>query len=320
MTKKILVIGSGSWGTAIAGHLAKTNLSVNLLTRNKETLNEINNFHHNEKYLPKINLSKNLKAITEINGDYEFVFIALPSKNIAEIFLKISQIKFNQECCFVICSKGLIEESLEFFSNAFERIIGHKNYAILSGPNFAIEVAQGLPTISTIACNDIAIFKKISLITDNENFKTTYCDAVECVELSAVMKNIIAIGCGLIEGLNLGNNAKSALLVKGIIEIRELCLALKIKVDLFSPAGFGDIFLTCSSTKSRNFSLGLLLANNQEIPQEKTFEGLNALNIILKLAKKLELKLDLCELLSKITNKEIAREKYLNLLVKTILQ
>ena len=104
MTKKILVIGSGSWGTAIAGHLAKKNLSVNLLTRNKETLNEINNFHHNEKYLPKINLSKNLKAITEINGDYEFVFIALPSKNIAEIFLKISQIKFNQECCFVICS------------------------------------------------------------------------------------------------------------------------------------------------------------------------------------------------------------------------
>jgi glycerol-3-phosphate dehydrogenase (NAD(P)+) len=320
MTSKILVIGSGAWGTALALLLAKQNSRVNLLTKNQLTLNEINNSHSNDKYLPKIKLPNNIYAISEFNGDYDFVFIALPSNNIAEIFLKISQIKFNKNCCFVICSKGLIEDSLEFFSNAFERIIGHKNYAILSGPNFAIEVAQDLPTISTIACLDHVIYNKISSIISNKNFKTTYCDALECVELCAVMKNIIAIGCGLIEGLNLGNNAKSALLLRGIYEIRQLCLALKIKEDLFSPAGFGDIFLTCSSTKSRNFSLGLLLANNQQIPQDKTFEGLNALKIILKLSKKLELKLDLCEILFKIANKEMSRQKYLDLLIKTILQ
>jgi glycerol-3-phosphate dehydrogenase (NAD(P)+) len=320
MTSKILVIGSGAWGTALASLLAKQNSVVNLLTRNQLTLNEINNSHSNDKYLPKIKLPKNIFAINEFNGDWDFVFIALPSNNISEIFLQISKIKFKENCCFVICSKGLIEDSLEFFSNAFERIIGHKNYAILSGPNFAIEVAQDLPTISTIACLDLLIYKKIISIIDNSNFKIKYCDAIECVELCAVMKNIIAIGCGLIEGLNLGNNAKSALVLQGIYEIRQLCLALKIKEDLFSPAGFGDIFLTCSSTKSRNFSLGLLLANNQQIPQDKTFEGLNGLNIILKLSKKLELKLDLCEILFKIANKEMIREKYLDLLIKTILQ
>jgi len=169
MTSKILVIGSGAWGTALALLLAKQKSRVNLLTRNQSTLNEINNSHSNDKYLPKIKLPNNIYAINEFNGDYDFVFIALPSNNIAEIFLKISQIKFNKNCCFVICSKGLIEDSLEFFSNAFERIIGHKNYAILSGPNFAIEVAQDLPTISTIACLDHVIYNKISSIISNPN-------------------------------------------------------------------------------------------------------------------------------------------------------
>ncbi len=320
MTDKILVIGSGAWGTALANHLAQINSLVKIATRSKKIADEINSLHQNFKYLSDINLSKNLQAITDYNHDYDYVFIAPTSLGVIEVFDKISQKNFNEKCCFVICTKGMVDETLELFSQAFERIVNTKNYAVLSGPNFAIEVANSLPTITSIACNNYENYCKIAKILDNNNFKTIYTEAVEYAEICGVMKNIIAIGCGIADQLNFGANGKSALLLRGINEIKQICLALKIKEDLISPAGFGDIFLTCSSTKSRNFTLGTLLASTQKIPNDTTFEGLNALNIILKLAKKLKLKLELCEVIAKISKQELDSNQYKLMLINTILK
>ncbi len=333
MDKKILVIGSGSWGTALASHLANQDLSnqkisVNLLTKRQELLAEINNFHTNQKSLPDIKLSKNLIAINDFDRNYDFVFIATSSKKIIDVFNEISQKKFSNNAIFIICTKGLVSDSLEFFSQAFLRIVKNNNYAILSGPNFANEVASNLATITTISTSNFTIFEKISQILDNQNFKTCYSKNIEFSELCAVMKNILGIGCGIIEGLNLGVNAKSALVIKGINEISLIANALKINHDFNTPAGFGDIFLTCSSNKSRNFSLGLLLAKNQGILWEdfikllagKTYEGLNSIELIINLAKKYKLKLDLCEVISKIVNYQINIADNKNILINAILK
>ena len=133
-------------------------------------------------------------------------------------------------------------------------------------------------------------------------------------------KNILAIGCGIIDGLELGVNTKSALLVKGIKEIQLLCKAIKCSSDLANGAGFGDIFLTCSSTKSRNNSLGVCLAKGIEADKNLTFEGANSAKIIVLFAQKYNIKLDLCEALSKIINNRYSKEQISSLLIPIILQ
>lgn len=305
MKRKILVIGSGSWGTALANTLAINSSEVLLQTRNSKILKEINESNTNYLYLPNIKLEKNLSAIDEIQSDVEAVYIATPSSAVPEVFEKINSHKFSKECIFVICSKGIVVDSLELLSQAFFRIVKNENLAILSGPNFAIEVAQKQPTQTTIACKSIDLFYKISKMLDTDFFKTKYSGAIEFCEISSLIKNIIAIGCGLLDALNYGVNAKTALVLTGINEIKQLSTALNIEQDFISPACFGDIFLTCSSAKSRNFAFGYNLGKKQNISSNTTFEGLNGIIAVVNFAKKLQLKLDLCQLLAKIINKEL---------------
>lgn len=319
MKGKILVIGSGSWGTALANTLAINSWQVFLHTRNQQILEEINQSNTNNHYLADIKLEKNLLAITEFNNDFEAVFIATPSLEALKVFEKIKNKNFSKDCIFVICSKGIVGESLELLSQAFSRIVKNENFAILSGPNFAIEVAQRQPTQTTIACKTNEMFNKIAKMLDNQFFKCQYSNAIEFCEISSLVKNIMAIGCGILEGLNFGVNAKTALVLTGINEIKQLSIALNIEQDFNSPACFGDIFLTCSSAKSRNFSYGYGLIKQQIIPAGKTFEGLSGIIALTNFAKKLQIDLALCQLLAKIVNKELAIEQIKSAINKIIL-
>jgi len=299
MTKKILIIGSGSWGTALGNLIANNHHQVEIFSRNNNIINEINHHHSNNKFLTNIKLSENLRAISKINSKYNLVFIAVPSFSVKEVFKNFDKNSIDSDSIFVICSKGIDENSLKFFGELFKDYFDN-DFAILSGPNFAIEVAEKKPTITSLACSNKKIFSIIQNVLDNNFFKSIYTDAIGCVEISGVLKNIMAIGCGIIDYFELGINAKSALIIKGLNEIKLLCKTLGFKEDLISPAGFGDIFLTCSSTKSRNFSLGIILAKAEKIPSNITYEGLNSVKLIIQIAKKHNLQLDLSELIFKI--------------------
>lgn len=301
---KIAVIGSGAWGTAIANLIAINSYQVALISNNKIICNEIVAKKTNQKYLPQIKLNKNLKALFEVSyenlKDVDFIFIVTPSQVVAEILHKIASFKIKKKQQFIICSKGIDAKSLKFFSEIFSDIFPKNKCVILSGPNFAIEVAQAIPTITTIASADKNLAKKIITILQNQNFRADYCDDVITTEICAVMKNIMAIGCGIIDGLELGQNAKAALVKQGIDEILLLCQKLKSKSKLANAAGFGDIFLTCSTTKSRNNSLGFAIAQGKSLEEislsaNKTFEGVFAVKSIVKLAKKKKIKLKLCQ-------------------------
>ncbi|MFM7702660.1 MAG: NAD(P)H-dependent glycerol-3-phosphate dehydrogenase, partial [Alphaproteobacteria bacterium] len=198
------------------------------------------------------------------------------------------------------CSKGFEHKNLDLITDAFEKITKRNNYAVLSGPNFAIEVANKVPSVTSVASFDENIAKNVINILNNKYFKAQFHPDPRTAEICGIVKNILAIGCGIADGLNLGVNTKSALLVKGVNEIQKLCIAIKANDDLENPAGFGDIFLTCSSTKSRNNSLGLLIAKGLKPDPNTTYEGANSAKLIVEFAKKHNLKLDLCEEINKI--------------------
>jgi glycerol-3-phosphate dehydrogenase (NAD(P)+) len=224
----------------------------------------------------------------------------VPSNVARNIFEKISTTNFKKTCGFVICSKGFEDKTLSLLSDSFERITKNKNYVVLSGPNFAVEVAREVPSITTIASKNKKIAQKVIKILNNKNFQALYFNDPRTAEICGIVKNILAIGCGIIDGLELGVNTKSALLVKGISEIQTLCKKIKASTDVANPAGFGDIFLTCSSTKSRNNTLGTLIAQGKQPDKNTTYEGANSAKVIVEFAKKYKLKLDLCEAISKI--------------------
>ena len=316
---KVTVIGSGTWGTALANHLAINNCDVYLNSIEQDVINEINQKNSNSKYFPNLKLHKNIQAGSELKNDSDFVFIVVPSIVIKDVFEKISKNNFKKTCGFVICSKGFEGKTLSLLSDSFERITKNKNCAVLSGPNFAVEVARELPSVTTIASKNKKIAQKIIQILNNENFKASYFKDPRTAEICGIVKNILAIGCGMVDGLELGVNTKSALLVKGIAEIQALCKKIKASSDVANPAGFGDIFLTCSSTKSRNNSLGMLLALGKEPEKNTTYEGMNSAKIIVEFAKKYKLKLDLCEAISKIIVGKFSQNEIKSRLIKAIL-
>lgn len=314
---KILVIGSGAWGTSIANLLSENSKEVYISSIEPDVINEINAKHTNKKYLPEVTLNDNLKAIDQyidaIN-DFDLIFIVVPSAVCIDIFKAIKKANVKADTGFVICSKGIEQKDLDFLSQSFEKITKNKNYAVLAGPNFAIEVANKVPTITTVAAENKDFANKIIQSLSTNYFKASYFNDPLNVEICGIVKNIMAIGCGIIEGNNMGVNAKSALLMKGIDEIKLICNTLKISDDISHSAGFGDIFLTCSSTKSRNNTLGHLVANGESYQQiidntKSTFEGYFSAKAICKIAKKLEIKLDLCQKINEILNSDYSKKE-----------
>lgn len=329
--KNILVIGSGAWGSAIANLIASNSHNVFLSTIEEEVVSQINLQHINKTYLPGVNLSKNITAtlgFDNVISKADAVFIVTPTASCNIVFSQIKDLKssgkINENIPFIICSKGFEPKSLKLLSQAFKDITNINDIAILSGPNFAIEVAHFMPTITTIACENKNKAQEIMKILDNDNFKTQYSNSPQTAEICGIVKNIIAIGCGMAEKLDLGVNGKSALVMKGIEEIQILCQKYNISDDVNNAAGFGDIFLTCSSSKSRNNSLGALLATGDpyaKIVQEtgKTYEGASSAISVAQILQKLNLNLPLCQTIADIILDEKGAKEIKEKLIKAIL-
>lgn len=326
--EKILVIGAGAWGTAIADLIAKNSHEVLLSANHKKTVDEINDRNSNECFLTGVTLNKKVKAIENFDKEIkncDLVFIAVPSCSVEDIVKKISFLKVGINIGFILCSKGLDHKKLKFFSEIFSEILPLNKFAILSGPNFALEVASEVPTLTNIASINKIFASRVIKILDNDFFVAKYSSDPITVEICGLMKNIIAIGCGMIDELKLGQNTKAALVNRGIEEILILCKKMKGKGDLANPAGFGDIFLTCSSTKSRNNFLGSMLVKQKTYSQikhesKKTFEGAEAAISIVKLAKKLKLQLILCETIAQIVDSNYSEKQIKSLIIKAIFQ
>ena len=269
--KKILVIGAGSWGTALANTLACNNKNVFLWTEKQKVSDQINKTKINKKYFKKILLHKN---ITSIFGKidpklYNFIFYVLPAKAFDK-FLKNYLIN-NQVINFIICSKGLGEKG-EFVSDLAKENLRIKNLFILSGPSFADEVILNKPTALSLAGKKH--HETIGILFQSSNLRLYYSNHIKTLEFLGILKNIYALGAGIIDALSLGENAKASFLTRCLYEIKSTLKLKKLdQQQLFSLGGIGDLFLTSNSSKSRNYTFGYKLIKNKTKNPEKI--GLN---------------------------------------------
>ncbi len=266
---KIMVLGAGAWGTALAQALAKEGRAVALCAREAALAAEINGARENKTYLPGIALSPAVAATADLAAaaqDADIVLLATPTQ-FARTAMRALKPHLSPAALVVNCAKGIeIENGKLLFEAAAETLPGQP-YAVLSGPTFAAEVAQGLPaavTFATRAAPEEAARAARTLST--KTFRLYLSSDVTGAEIAGAVKNVIAIACGIVEGKNLGLNARAAVMTRGIAEMKRLGLKRGADAETFlGLSGIGDLALTCNATASRNFSLGLALGRGQKL-------------------------------------------------------
>ena len=267
MKYKYAVVGAGAWGTAIANFLAKNNNDKVLIWAKEDRLvDQINKYNRNDLFLPEINLEKNIIATNQIKDIIaDYIFYVTPSQFFKKILIKHKKY-IPKTAKVIICSKGIEINTGFMMSDIFESVLLKDNYFILSGPSFAKEVASGLPAALVIASIDIKESISLANIISKRNFRIYPSDDVAGVQLGGAIKNIYAIGAGIVKGLNYGENARAAFLTRCIAEMVKICDVMGGKKEtIYGLSCIGDILLTCNSEKSRNFVLGKSLGEGKEI-------------------------------------------------------
>jgi len=263
----VLVIGAGSWGTAIANILADNNINVKIWGRDSRVIDSINNIHENVKYLEGLILNSKIKATLELKKNIlnsDIIVNAIPTQKIREVFEPIAGL-FHKKIV-INTSKGIEKTSLMLIDDIFKEIFKkvQVKIAYLSGPTFAAEVIRRLPTATTIASEDANLAKRCQKIFNNGYFRVYTQTDIKGVLLGGALKNVIAIGVGITDSMKLGHNARASLITRGLAEIVRLGVKIGAKPQTFSGlAGLGDLVLTCTGDLSRNRKVGMELGKGK---------------------------------------------------------
>lgn len=293
MYKTLAVLGAGSWGTALAIQAARSGNEVLIWSRSPEVAGSINNDHQNFEHLSEVVLPDNITASADITEaiKYKHILLAIPAQSVRQVLQRLPQGNYS----FIIACKGVEQNSLKLMSEVVRELLPNSYISVLSGPNFAREVAQGLPSVTNIASQHQDILDYLIKIFDSPNFKVHSSNDVIGTQICGAAKNVIAIACGICLGSSMGENAKAAIITQGISEIGQLVCALGGKYEtILTPAGIGDLTLTCGSDTSRNMVCGINLAKGR-LSSDKLAEGSYAAQSISHLAQKHGLELKLIE-------------------------
>ncbi len=269
--KNITIVGSGAWGTAIAQMLAGQNrmdTRVIIYARDPAVATDINARHENTKYLPGCTLSPALIAVSDLAAavsEADMIVMATPAQYFAATFAEVAR-HAKPDTPVINTAKGISMDSGERLSQIAARIAPDLPYGVLSGPSFAHEVAQGLPTALTLATRNISLDEARSwaAVLSSPTFRPYLSDDIVGVEYGGALKNVIAIACGVVYGRKLGENARAAVMIRGMAELTRLAVnAGGYEHTFLGLAGMGDLVLTCNSVASRNFSLGVAIGEGK---------------------------------------------------------
>ena len=280
---KITVFGTGSFGTALANVLAENGHSVLMWGKNENTVDEINQSHQNKRYLKDVTLIETIKATNQLEQAVNFsdiFLIALPTKAIRDVVTEINQ-HIKTKKTFIHVAKGIENETFKRVSEMIEDSVpkNHKNgVGVLSGPSHAEEVVIKQPTTVAASSKDEHISKLIQDLFMNDYLRVYTNNDLIGVELGGALKNIIAVASGIVAGMGYGDNAKAALMTRGLAEISRLGEKLGADPMTFlGLGGIGDLIVTCTSTHSRNYTLGYKLGKGKT-----TEEALNEMNMVVE--------------------------------------
>lgn len=256
---KLGVIGAGAWGTALAQALASDGTPVLLWAREPELVEEINTTRTNSLFLPSARLADSVRATGNIAdlAEATVLLAVVPAQFLGQVLAGLP----GGERDLVLCAKGIEAGTGRLMADVARDAVPGARLAVLSGPTFAHEVAAGLPTAVTLACEGgEAQWDRLAPAIARPALRPYYSDDVIGAEIGGAVKNVLAIACGVVEGLGLGQNARAALIARGYAEMLRFGLSRGARAEtLAGLCGLGDLVLTCSSTSSRNFSLGKAL-------------------------------------------------------------
>lgn len=297
--EKICVLGAGSWGTALALVVAKKGYNVSMWTLSEDQCQKVNSTRENVDYLPGVNIPKNIHITTDLKeaiNDSSVIVLAVPSQAIRSVFKQIKPF-VNKNQILVDVAKGLEKGTGLRLSQVCEKELPECKYVVLSGPSHAEEVSRDIPTTVVVASEDLTTAEKIQDIFMSPKFRVYTNPDVVGVELGGALKNIIAFGAGICDGLGYGDNAKAALMTRGIREISRLGVAMGAETSTFSGlSGIGDLIVTCTSMHSRNRRAGILIGQGKSLEEtlkevKMVVEGITATEVAYEVAKKLNIEM-----------------------------
>ncbi|KAL6639022.1 hypothetical protein ACP70R_022752 [Stipagrostis hirtigluma subsp. patula] len=320
-TRKVVVLGGGSFGTAMAAHVAakKADLEVAMLLRDDVVCRSINHSHVNCKYLPEHILPENIVATTSATdalAGADFCFHAVPVQ-FSSSFLKSISTHVDPKLPFISLSKGLELNTLRTMSQIIPRALGNPRqpFIVLSGPSFAVELMNKLPTAMVVASKDKKLANSVQQLLASPNLRISTSSDVTGVEIAGALKNVLAIAAGIVEGMRLGNNCMAALVAQGCSEIRWLATKMGAKpTTLAGLSGSGDIMLTCFVNLSRNRTVGLRLGSGEKLDKimssmNQVAEGVSTAGAVIALAQKYKVKMPVLTAVARIIDNELTPKK-----------
>lgn len=316
--KPVAILGAGSWGTALALYLARLGQPVKLWTSNSKHCDEMLADRVNKHYLPAYPFPDSLQPVPELKDavtSVEDIIIAVPSAGFRNTLILLEPF-LEKTAGLISVTKGLDIETGQLLHDVAEDILGSQNpYAVLSGPSFAREVAAGQPTAVVVASQNEAFATHLLKRFNSSVLRVYSSTDIIGVEIAGVVKNVLAIACGISDGMGFGSNARSALITRGLAEMIRLGIALNAKYETFMGlAGLGDLVLTCTDDQSRNRRFGLSLGKGkkpEDIEREigQVIEGKRNAELVVLLANKHHIEMPISKMVweilrGKITTKE----------------
>lgn len=307
--QSIGVIGGGAWGTALAATAAQAGRAVTLWAREPEVVSAINETHENAVFLPGVTLDPSIRATDELAtaADADVLLLVSPAQHLRHVSRDIAAIT-DASVPLVICSKGIEQDSLMLMSAVLEETAPSHPVAVLSGPTFADEVALAKPSAVTLAAADDPLGQSLVEALGHAYFRPYQSHDVIGAQVGGAVKNVLAIAAGIVAGAGLGNNAAAALITRGLAEIVRLGLVLGGEREtMMGLSGLGDLVLTCSSTQSRNMSLGKALGEGRALEdvlgeRKSVAEGVFSASAVAALADRHDIDMPICAAMDRVLN------------------
>ena len=297
------VIGAGSWGTALAAQLGRSGMTVRLWARDPALARAIGGARENRRYLPDVPLPESVVAgadhVEALDGS-DLVILAVPSHFLRGVLQPMAA-AIPGGAVLLSAAKGLEHSSALRMSELLGQVVPGRPVAVLSGPSFAREVALGKPTALVVASTDAGVARSLQERLSAPAFRLYTNRDVVGVEIGGALKNVMAIATGLLDGLGLGENARAALITRGLAEIVRLGVAAGAQPATFSGlAGLGDLVLTCTGAQSRNHALGREIARGRALGQVEAetpmvAEGVRTVSSALRMARQVDVAMPICE-------------------------
>ncbi len=264
------IIGAGAWGTALALSCARAGHAVSLWVREPELAETMRRRRENVRYLPDIALPEAIMPTNDLGeaAAGEVLLLVTPAQTTREMLRALKMVGAVDEKPLVLCAKGIEVATGEFLSDVVREEAPAFTPFVLSGPSFAIEVAKNLPAAVTLAGEDIERARELARLLAHPRFRIYSSDDIIGVQLGGALKNVLAIACGIVAGMGLGDSARAALLTRAFAEMRRLGRALGAREETLSGlSGLGDLMLTATSAKSRNYTLGEELGRGRSLDE-----------------------------------------------------